>query len=135
MSALRRIACAVACVGLVLGAPACNTTRRLPVLGAGPYVTRDGLVLDRVVAAVQEAGYLPRDIDEARGRFEVVAQGDLHGQTRFVVQCTSDGWIVVLPEGPGIERHGGHTVVPGHVAIEYASLVIALESGVAVRPR
>jgi hypothetical protein len=105
------------------------------VLGSGPFVTRDGLVLDRVVAAVQEAGYLPRDVDEAQGRFEVVAQRDLRGETRFVVQCTSDGWIVVTPEGPAVERDRGHIVLPGALANEYASLVTALEAGVAVGPR
>ena len=92
-------------------------------------------MLDRVVAAVQEAGYLPRDVDEAQGRFEVVAQRDVRGETRFVVQCTSDGWIVVTAEGPGIDRGRGHIVAPGLIADEYASLVIALEAGVAVGPR
>lgn len=129
------MACGIAALVVVLATPACATTRRVPLLGAGPYVTRDGLVLERVLVAAQEAGYLPRAIDEAQGRFEVIAHSDMRGQTRFVVQCTSDGWIVVLPDGPRVERHARHSVVPGHLAHEYEAFVIALEGGIAARSR
>ncbi|MDQ3035475.1 MAG: hypothetical protein M3Y87_23925 [Myxococcota bacterium] len=125
----------IAALAIVLALPGCGATRRAPLLGVGPYVTRDGLVLDRVLTAAQEAGYLPREIDEAHGRFEVIARSDLRGRARFLVQCTADGWIVVLPEGPAIEREPDHVTIPGHLLAEYQALVLALESGVAVRPR
>lgn len=110
----------------------CGGSRRVAALGIGPFETGDGLSFDRVLAAVQSAGYLPRELDPVRGRFEVVARNDLRGTTRFAVQCTSDGWIVVLPEGELVAREGARWVLPPRLAAEYEDLITALESEVSV---
>lgn len=123
-------------LALSLALGACASTHPIPPLGAGPYVAEDGLVFGRVLAAAQEAGYLPRAIDEAHGRFELIARSDLRGQLYFRVQCTSDGWIVVLPDGPSISRdERGRFELTRHLAREYEALVAAIESRVAVTAR
>jgi hypothetical protein len=124
---------ALGIVVLVLGAAGCNVVPS-HVLGAGPVSPGDPRLLDDVILAVRGAGYRPLELEPESGRFELVAQSDRRGETRFVVQCFSDGWVSILPVGPGVTESDGHLSMPRALRNEYGALAEAIDEGLVVMP-
>jgi hypothetical protein len=103
--------------------------RRVPLLGAGPFHLHGGLAISEILRTAELEGYHPEEIDEAHGRFRVLARSDTRGRTTFTIQCTSDGWITIRPEGPEIDHHLDTVLLPRRLAEEYVDLSVALSRG------
>ncbi|WP_236517786.1 hypothetical protein [Sandaracinus amylolyticus] len=120
---------------IVLLASACGATssRTQPIV-VGPTAQRDPeRLLEETLAATRSAGYLPRDVDPLRGEYRVVAHA--HG-TRglpvfLIVQVYRDGWVRVIPAGPGARRDSTHVHVPPEVVREHERLGIVLRGALA----
>ena len=115
-------------MGAALVCLGCSATARVPTLGIGPYAAAPPAIFHDAVRGAGLVGYQPSDLDEVHGRFQLLARADRTGHTRFAVQCTSDGWIVVRPEGGGVGHTPDGYVLRNAVAAEYARLVVNLET-------
>jgi len=111
----------------------CAGTVTVPILGGGPGTPGDPRVLDDALRGVQSAGYQPLRVDEAAGRFIVLARSDRNGLTRFLVQCFREGYVSIEAEGPGVSRDEGHLRLPAAVAQEYRRIALAVSTGIGVR--
>ena len=103
-----------------------------PPLGAGPIDRVEGGIFEETLIAVRTAGYRPIDIEAESGRFVVIARSDSQGATRFVVQCFRDGWISVVPSGPGVTEAGGRYSMPRAIRTEYARLAEEIDQAMTV---
>jgi hypothetical protein len=94
------------------------------ILGAGPLAADDPMILDYALLAVRNEGYRPIELDPNAGRFEVESRS---GRARFVVQCFADGWISIVPVGPGIDREGDRFSMSRSLRDEYGHLAAAID--------
>lgn len=113
--------------------PGCGGARAVPVLGGGPGRPGDPEILRDAVRAVQVLGYQPHGLDAAHGTFYVLARSDRTGLTRFTVQCFSDGYVSVVPEGGAVRRSGEELVLVPRLHDEYLRLAASIGSGIEVR--
>lgn len=127
-----RFARSLALAGL-LALAGCAGSITTPVLGGGPGASGDPRVLDDAMHGVQAVGYQPLRVDPAAGRFVVLAQSDRNGLTQFAVQCFREGFVSIVPDGPGITQEGERFRMPGPIAQEYRRLAFAVSAAIEVR--
>jgi len=114
-------------------ASGCAGARTVPVLGGGPGRPGDPEILRDAVRAVQVLGYQPHALDAPHGTFYVLARSDRTGLTRFTVQCFSDGYVSVVPEGGAVRRVGEQMQLVPRLYDEYVRLAASIGSGIEVR--
>jgi hypothetical protein len=114
-------------------APGCARAHMVPILGGGPGRPGDPEILRDAVRALQVLGYQPQALDATHGTFHVIARSDRSGLTRFVVQCFSDGYVSIVPEGGSVRRVGEETQLLPRVHDEYLRLAASIGSGIEVR--
>jgi hypothetical protein len=114
-------------------APGCAGARTVPVLGGGPGRPGDPEILRDAVRAVQVLGYQPHGLDMPHGTFYLLARSDRTGLTRFTVQCFSDGYVSIVPEGGSVRRVGDEMQLVPRLHDEYLRLAAAIGAGIEVR--
>jgi hypothetical protein len=82
---------------------------------------------------VQVLGYQPHGLDAPHGTFYVLARSDRTGLTRFTVQCFSDGYVSLVPEGGSVRRVGEEVHLLPRLHDEYVRLAASIGSGIEVR--
>jgi hypothetical protein len=123
-----RWAALVAIVGIVVAG--CHGPAHVPLLGVGPLRVGDPTLFDDTVTAVRAAGHPPVRSDPEHGRFTVRATADPTRATLFVIQCSRDGYVTVMPTGGHVTRTGDLFEVSQEIRNEWADLVMAIERSV-----
>ena len=112
---------------------ACAGARAVHVLGGGPGRPGDPEILRDAVRAVQVLGYQPHSLDAVHGTFYVLARTDRTGLTRFTVQCFSDGYVSIVPEGGTVRRQSEELVLMPRLREEYIRLAASIGTSIEVR--
>ena len=107
--------------------------RAVPLLGYGPIRADDPTLFEDAVSAARTAGHPPVSTDPTHGSFVVRAYEDPTRSTIFVVQCSRDGYLTIVPTGPHVVRIGDRFLVDPDVRNELAELVAALERAIPER--
>jgi hypothetical protein len=120
---------AVTLVVLLTAIAGCHHDSLVPLLGIGP-VSTGAEVFDDAVRAARESGHSPIRTDPEHGRFAVRARADPSRQTVFIIQCSQDGYVTIVPEGGGVVRIGDAFRLTSPMRAEYGELAIALERAI-----
>jgi hypothetical protein len=119
---------------LSIGAVGCMARARVPVLAVQLHSQHDPAMYERMITTAQSQGYAIVDSNPDSGRFRLRAR---YGSAQrsfgmpsaaFVVQLFQEGWAVVLPSAPLIERMEGGLEMPAPLAREYVQLVQVLQT-------
>ena len=120
-----RLAWLIALLGTgVLG---CHREVHAPLLALGPLRADDPTLYDDAVRAAAESGHRPVRVDPEHGRFAVRANTDPSRETVFVVQCSRDGYITIVPQGGRVVRAGDEFELWPELRCEYAQFAIGME--------
>ena len=114
---------------LVSASAGCHRDGLVPLLAVGPVRT-GAAVFEDAVRVARESGHPAIRTDPEHGRFAVRALADPSRQIVFVVQCSRDGYVTIVPEGGGVVRTGDSFRLTTAMRTEYGELAIALERGI-----
>ena len=94
----------------------------------GPHRELSPATFPRVVQAARAMGYGPTHIDPRGGTFRVRSRrATPYGErTTFVVRAYREGWLQVIPTGPGLRRRDGSVFAYRWVEQEVGTLAAAL---------
>lgn len=111
---------------LVLLSACAGSARALPIV-VGPVALEPRALLDRALAASREAGYASTAVDDVHGTYVLRARAaDPLVPVYFVVQCYRDGWVRVIPAGPGAARTHDAIILSPAVRSEHLAHGVAL---------
>jgi hypothetical protein len=113
---------------------AAGCTSVVPPLVAGPF-EGGATVLDHALAVTARRGYHAEEIDREAGTFIVAARTDPRVLVTFLVRCTADGWIAVIPSGDRVTEVANGYRLRGRTRDEYLSFTAALHREVTAMSR
>ncbi len=97
-------------------------------MSAGP-VSPSGATFAQLQTLTQSRGYTVVEANPASGTLRVAASTRTRrGEYTLTIQCYREGWVSVIPSGPGVRREGDQWVVPESLAAEYLDLSVAVTS-------
>ncbi len=105
-------------------------TRHAPQLVAGPFPRGDAALMERAISVAARRGYHAESVDRRAGSFLVTARAEPRLVVTFTVQCTSDGWIVVTPNGDRVIENDRGFQLRARLYEEYTAFVHALQRDV-----
>ena len=87
----------------------------------------ESATFERLQAVARSRGYTPVEVNPYAGTFVIDAQRRARPSeiVRFRVECSRDGFAMVLPIGPRVDRRGSVYHLPSAVRDEYVDLVVA----------
>lgn len=125
---MRHFALIVSLAALLFSVAGCRfSSGRALVLG--PYTDRQNeQVFAAALAAAQQQGYVPQDIDPAAGRFRMPAHTRVGARldTMLTIQCYREGWIRMIPSGGYVQPTQDAYSMPTALKEEMESLAIGM---------
>ncbi len=118
----------VFCVALTLSLGGCARWTSITAMSVGP-VAAGPSTFAQLQTVTQARGYRVLEANPASGTLRVAASTQTRrGEYSLTLQSYQEGWVSVIPAGPGVRREGDHWVVPEALASEYLDLSVALTS-------